>query len=249
MNDPIVTEAELQAYVDGRLDGARRAAVEAYLAANPAQAEKVRAYALQNEQLHRLFDATLDEPVPEALRVRPAQSTPRPLRYAMLLTATLVGTMLGWTLRGERAPTIVQTMPQRAAMAHLVYAPEVMHPVEVRASEEEHLVKWLSKRLGGPVHAPQLSDVGFELVGGRLLPDQTGPAAQFMYQDARGERLTLYVRQAQKGNRETAFRYAQEGKVGVFYWVEGPFGYALSGEFERSQLLRVAENVYRAFNP
>ena len=250
MNDPlIVTEAELQAYVDGRLDNARRAAVEAYLAANPAQAEKVRAYTLQNKQLHALFDATLDEPVPEALRVRPAQATPRPLRYAVLLTATLVGAMLGWTLRGERAPTIVQTMPQRAAMAHLVYAPEVMHPVEVRANEEEHLVKWLSKRLGGPVHAPHLGDVGFELVGGRLLPDQTGPAAQFMYQDARGERLTLYVRQAQKGNRETAFRYAQEGKVGVFYWVEGPFGYALSGEFERSQLLRVAENVYRAFNP
>ena len=250
MNDPlIVTEAELQAYVDGRLDGARRAAVEAYLAAHPAQAEKVRAYALQNEHLHALFDATLEEPIPEALRVRPAQSTPRPLRYAVLLTATLVGAMLGWTLRGERAPTIVQTMPQRAAMAHLVYAPEVMHPVEVRASEEEHLVKWLSKRLGGPVHAPHLGDLGFELVGGRLLPDQTGPAAQFMYQDARGERLTLYVRQAQKGNRETAFRYAQEGKVGVFYWVEGPFGYALSGEFERSQLLRVAENVYRAFNP
>ena len=250
MNDPlIVTEAELQAYVDGRLDSARRAAVEAYLAATPTAAEKVRAYGLQNEQLHALFDATLDEPIPEALRVRPAQRTPSPLRYTALLTATLVGAMLGWTLRGERAPTIVQTMPQRAAMAHLVYAPEVMHPVEVRASEEEHLVKWLSKRLGGPVHAPQLSDVGFELVGGRLLPDQTGPAAQFMYQDARGERLTLYVRQAQKGNRETAFRYAQEGKVGVFYWVEGPFGYALSGEFERSQLLRVAENVYRAFNP
>ena len=250
MNDPsIVTEAELQAYVDGRLDSARRAAVEAYLTANPTAAEKVRAYGRQNEQLHELFDATLAEPIPEALRVRPSQRAPSPLRYAALLTATLVGGMLGWTLRGERAPTIVQTMPQRAAMAHLVYAPEVMHPVEVRANEEAHLVKWLSKRLGGPVHAPHLGDVGFELVGGRLLPDQTGPAAQFMYQDARGERLTLYVRKALAGNRETAFRYAQEGKVGVFYWVEGPFGYALSGEFDRSQLLRVAENVYRAFNP
>ena len=250
MKDPTtVTEIELHAYVDGQLDSARRAVVEAYLAANPAQAERVRAYALQNEQMHALFDSTLDEPVPEALRTRPAQRTPIPMRYAALVAAALVGGTLGWTLRGAPPLMLAQTMPQRAAIAHLVYAPEVMHPVEVRANQEAHLVKWLSKRLGGPVHAPHLSDVGFELVGGRLLPDQTGPAAQFMYQDARGERLTLYVRKAQASNRETAFRYAQEGKVGVFYWVEGPFGYALSGEFERSQLLRVAENVYRAFNP
>jgi anti-sigma factor RsiW len=50
-------------------------------------------------------------------------------------------------------------------------------------------------------------------------------------------------------NRETAFRYAQEDKVGVFYWVDGPFGYALSGEIERAQLLAAAETVYRALNP
>ena len=244
-----VTETELHAYVDGQLDSARRVEVEAYLAANPAQAERVRAYALQNEKLHMLFDSTLGEPIPEALRHRPARFTLRPMRYAALLAAALIGGSFGWALRGTSPLTIAQTMPQRAAMAHLVYAPEVRHPVEVSAKEEAHLIQWLSKRLGGPVHAPSLQDLGFELVGGRLLPDQAGPAAQFMYQDARGERLTLYVRNALSGNRETAFRYAQEGKVGVFYWVDGPFGYALTGEFERPQLLRIAENVYRAFNP
>lgn len=243
-----VTETELHAYVDGQLDSGRRLEVEAYLAANPAQAERVRAYALQNEKLHALFDSALQEPVPDALR-RTARSTVRPLRYAILLAAALVGGTFGWTLRAISPLNVAQTMPQRAAMAHLVYTPEVVHPVEVSAKEEAHLVQWLSKRLGGPVHAPQLHELGFELVGGRLLPDQVGPAAQFMYQDARGERLTLYVRKALSGNRETAFRYAQEGKVGVFYWVDGPFGYALTGEFEKRQLLRVAENVYRAFNP
>lgn len=244
-----VTETELHAYVDGQLDSARRLEVEAYLAANPAQAERVRAYMLQTEKMHALFDSTLDEPIPETLHRRPARVTRNPMRYAALLAAALVGGTLGWTLRATSPLTVAQTMPQRAAMAHLVYAPEILHPVEVSAKEEVHLAQWLSKRLGGPVHAPQLRDLGFELVGGRLLPDQVGPAAQFMYQDGRGERLTLYVRNALSGNRETAFRYAQEGKVGVFYWVDGPFGYALTGEFERRQLLRVAENVYRAFNP
>lgn len=244
-----VTESELHAYVDGLLDSARRLEVEAYLAANPSQAERLRAYALQNEKLHGLFDSTLEEPIPEGLRPSSTRFPRNPARYAALLAAALIGGTFGWTLRATSSPTIAQTMPQRAAMAHLVYAPEILHPVEVSAKEEAHLAQWLSKRLGGPVHAPQLRDLGFELVGGRLLPDQVGPAAQFMYQDGRGERLTLYVRNALSNNRETAFRYAQEGKVGVFYWVDGPFGYALTGEFERRQLLRIAENVYRAFNP
>lgn len=244
-----VTETELHAYLDRRLDGARRAAVEAYLAANPDEAERVRAYARQNEHLHALYDATLDEPVPESLRFKPGRRVLQPMRYAALLAAAVVGGVFGWALRGEEPATLTASLPQQAALAHLVYAPEVRHPVEVGAQEEAHLVSWLSKRLGAPLHAPHLTEAGYELVGGRLLPGEAGPAAQFMYQDARGNRLTLYVRTTTDGNRETAFRYAQESKVGVFYWVDGPFGYALSGELERPQLLRVAESVYRALNP
>jgi anti-sigma factor RsiW len=248
-NDMPVTEAELHAYLDGQLEEARRVTVEAYLAANPAEAERVRAYARQNEQLHTLFDSVLGEPVPEALRSQPVRRVPSRLRYAALLVAAVIGGVLGWALRGEQALTVTANLPQQAALAHLVYAPEIQHPVEVSAREEAHLVSWLSKRLGAPVHAPQLTDAGYELVGGRLLPGAKGPAAQFMYQDVRGNRLTLYVRTTSEGNRETAFRYAKEDKLGVFYWVDGPFGYALSGEIERSQLLRVAESVYRKLNP
>lgn len=247
MNDSPITEAELHAYVDGQLPAERRAAVEDYLAAHPAEAERVRAYRRQNEQLHVLFDTALDEPVPATLQRPPARRVPGLTRAAALLAAAAVGGVLGWALRGGEAVEITAGLPQQAAIAHVVYSPEVLHPVEVGARQEAHLVAWLSKRLGAPVRAPQLAEAGFELVGGRLLPGEAGPAAQFMYQDARGARLTLYVRTAED-NRETAFRYAQEGKVGVFYWVDGSFGYALSGELERAQLLAVAEDVYRALN-
>lgn len=244
-----VTESELHAYVDGRLDPERRAAVEAWLAAHPGDAERVRAYEKQNLLLRGFYDPVLDEPLPESLRVRPPHRLPNLQRYAALLAAAVVGGALGWALHGNEPLEVATDLPRQAALAHVVYAPEVLHPVEVGAREETHLVAWLSKRLGAPVRAPQLADAGFELVGGRLLPGDTGPAAQFMYQDAAGRRLTLYVRTAAADNRETAFRYAQEGKVGVFYWVDGPFGYALSGELDRPRLLRVAEQVYRALNP
>ena len=130
-----------------------------------------------------------------------------------------------------------------------MYAPEVRHPVEVGANDEEHLVRWLSKRVGTNLKAPQLSAVGYDLVGGRLLSGPQGPVAQFMYQDGRGQRLTLYVSRQKGEPRDTAFRFSQEDRVSVFYWVDGNFGYALSGEIGKQQLLKVADVVYKQLNP
>jgi anti-sigma factor RsiW len=35
----------------------------------------------------------------------------------------------------------------------------------------------------------------------------------------------------------------------VFYWVDGRFGYAISGEINKDDLLRVANVVYQQLNP
>jgi anti-sigma factor RsiW len=126
-----------------------------------------------------------------------------------------------------------------------VYTPEVLHPVEVGADQEAHLVKWLSKRLDQPLKAPDLGGLGFRLVGGRLLPGGEKPAGQFMYENASGRRLTLYVSTDLAGNHETAFRFAQERGANVFYWVDGLLGYALVADMDRGPLLQAAETVYR----
>ena len=69
MTDPKnVNQDELHAFVDGRIDPARRAAVEAYLADHPEDAERIAAYAAHKEALHGLYDPVLDEPVPRAMR-------------------------------------------------------------------------------------------------------------------------------------------------------------------------------------
>jgi len=77
-------------------------------------------------------------------------------------------------------------------------------------------VAWLSKRVGTQLQAPDFSAQGFELLGGRLLTGETGPVAQFMYQDKIERRVTLYVRRAVAGNAETTFRHATENGVEVF---------------------------------
>ena len=246
-----VTEAELHAYADGVLPETRRVEVEAYLESHPEDSERIAAYRRQNEVLRAQFGSVADEPVPEHLLRRPERPAKPWLRVAAAIAWITIGGLIGWQLNGYYSEQHFESSAwaRRAAVAHVVYSPEVRHPVEVGADQETHLVNWLSKRLGAPLKVPHLGSIGYTLVGGRLLPGDRGPVAQFMYQDAKGQRLTLYVRTNPDDSRETAFRFAQENNVGVFYWLDRKLGYALSGEVEKAELLRVATTVYRQLNP
>ena len=252
MSELAVTEAELHALVDGLLPESRRIEVEAYLAAHPDDALRVKAWRDQNQALHELFDPVLAESLPTRLRQRVLLRRAGPvLRYAAIAGWLALGAVVGWYLHGYSTANSADTVAfaHRAAIAHIVYSPEVRHPVEVGADQEAHLVAWLSKRLGGSLKVPHLTALGYQLVGGRLLPGNQGPVAQFMFQEGNGQRLTLYVRIGASDSKETAFRYAQERGVSVFYWVDGKFGYALSGEIDKAELLRVAKAVYQQLNP
>ena len=253
-----VSEADLQAWADGRLEAGRRAALEAWFSAHPDEAERAAAYREFNEKLHARFDPVLAETVPQRLkRALTGRTRWLPLAVAAgwVALGVAVGFVAGWQLHALRVPASVAQpdapmIARRAALAHATYSPEVRHPVEVGADQEQHLVAWLSKRLGGEVRAPKLDAEGMALVGGRLLPRDPGPVAQFMYQNAQGRRVTLYVRTEGLDQRETAFRFAREGNVRVFYWIDRKFGYALSSaDMNREELLNLANVVYRQLNP
>ena len=261
-----ITEADLQAYVDGRLAEGRRSEVEAWLALRPEEAERIAQLRSQRDALHALYDLVLDEPVPERL-TRFAQRGARARGLALvagwIALGAVAGVLAGWQLHAwqdRRTPAMSEgaSIARSAAVAHATYSPEVRHPVEVGADQEAHLVAWLSKRLGARVRAPTLQAAGLSLMGGRLLPGAGNPAtgpepapvAQFMYQGAGGQRVTLYVRTEARGHSETAFRFAREGGVRVFYWIDRNFGYALSSsDLDRAQLQRVADLVYQQLNP
>jgi len=261
-----VTEHDLQAYADGRLADARRAEVDAWLASRPEEAERLANYRAQSEMLRTLYDPVLGESVPERLRAAArggAHSSAFARAAGWVALGAALGILAGWQLRAVQAPARVAqseglSMARLAAVAHVTYSPEVRHPVEVGADQEAHLVAWLSKRLGAPLHVPALQPAGLTLVGGRLLPGDGDPArganpapvAQFMYQGAKGQRVTLYVRTEPEGHHDTAFRFAREGGVRVFYWIDRNFGYALStSDLDRAELLNVANLVYKQLNP
>ena len=265
-----VTEAELHACVDGRLTAEREQEVKAWLADRPGEAQRVRSYRTQESELHSLFDPVLQEPLPQRLLQAARPRTPWYLqRLVAGVAVAMLGGAAGWSIRSgldvtPDTSTAAQQGPdgvvlasaagfaQRAAVAHAVYTPEQRRPVEVDAAHEDQLVAWLSKRMGAPMKPPHLQELGYTLEGGRLLPGGQGPVAQFMYRDGAGARLNLYVSNevgdlggAGSKNTDTAFRFAREGQVNVFYWVEGKFGYAISADADRAALARVSSEVYR----
>lgn len=236
----------LHRYVDRQLDTHGMEEIRLRLAASPEEARIVQDYETQTGAMHAAFDMVLSEPIPMRFGYHRA-----PLSWfhavAGGVLCLLLGTALGWWLKGVNAIDRPE-LARQAAVAHAVYTPEIRHPVEVSAKEEAHLVGWLSKRLGANVRAPKLTALGYELLGGRLLPEPGRPSAQFMYQDVKGRRLTLYV-STDVHNRDTAFRYANEGELHVFYWVDQKLGYALSGDLDKNEILRVARAVYEQLNP
>lgn len=264
---PPPSDDELHAWVDGRLAPERRAAIEAALADDPALAARVSLWQAQRDTLRQLHAELLHEPVPAHLSaVLEREAAPRDgwWRWGGIAAGLLVAFGAGWLGNAQwnasqrpgtalaRAPA-VREFVHAASLAHQVYTPEKRHPVEVAAAEQQHLVQWLSRRLDRPLKVPDFSTLGYTLVGGRLLPGENGARAQFMFEDAAGERVTLYVGQLDPKTAggppapapETAFRFAAEGAVPSFYWVDQGFGYAVAGRLPRETLMKLATLAYR----
>lgn len=270
MTKPI-DDTLLHAWLDGELPVEQRAEVERWLQDHPEDAARVRLWAADSQALRTTLEPVLDEPVPQRLTQIVWSRGPATLaqpwqRWAAALALFVLGGAVGagamWRLQpapnsaSADQPAGPQGWVRRAAVAHAVYVPEVRHPVEVKA-QEEHLSRWLTRRLTVPVKLFDLRDQGFELVGGRLLPDASGPSAQLMYQavdagpgNAKPERVTVYLRKPDSAT-PAGFAYERQGDLGLFYWIEGDSahgsatGYALVGALPRERLLALAEAIYR----
>lgn len=256
-----ITLDDLMAYVDGQLDAERRQQVEALIAPDPLVAERVAGMRAQRQALHAHYDPVLTEPIPLRLLASRRQTGSSLSRVASIAASVLIGLALGsagtWQYLTRtpgmsanvalgRSELDLPRFVHQAAVAHTAYVPDVRRPVEIYSAQEQQLVTWLSKRLGRQLKVPNLASTGFSLVGGRLLPGEVNkPAAQFMYENPAGQRITLYLRGMAQPTPETAFHFAEQDGIATFYWVDLDWGYALSGDLPRATLLNVVNSVYQ----
>lgn len=267
---------ELHAYADGRLPAARRAVVEAYLAAHPHAAAEVAGWRKTDAQLHRALDPLLNEPVPQrripaailAAARRPTAGGFGAMRgwsaVALSVACLAIGSGAGWLGRGAVERTMpMQRFANEALVSHVVFSPESKHMVEVPAGEEAHLVTWLSRRLDAQLRIPDLTSLGYRLIGGRQTVVADAPTAMLMYEGPGGTRISVQLRRM-PNNRDTGFRLetlAPGNRVlqaihpavdhpapMAFYWADHGLGFAVAGPLARAQLLEVAQVVFRQYS-
>lgn len=252
--DPI-PEDELIRFHAGDLSVAERAALMLRLQSDPEARALLAEWDRQDADLGAAFSGVLGDPLPEGMlrslsearaedRLGARERLALPLRVAAALALLFLGAAGGFFAgRVQPQGSGDARFAENALTAYTTYVSEVAHPVEVEAAEAAHLVQWLSKRLGHPINAPDFAAAGFRLIGGRLLPSETGPAAMFMYEDTAGHRVTLYAAPG-KGTGDTAFRFIERGSAQGFYWIDGALSYAVAGEIPRETLRAIAVAAY-----
>jgi anti-sigma factor RsiW len=237
----------LHAFADGELEGEERKAMERLLAENDEARKALVAINFQKSELRKAFGAVVHEPVPQVLLGTVQKFSQRSswpyAAVAASIALLLLGGTAGWfsALQSGAAQNI--SLARRATVAHQVYAAEQRHMVEVAASDQDHLQKWLSKRVGTDFQIPNLEAAGFPLLGGRLLAAENSPAGQLMYEAADKRRLTIFVADNPSGKDE-AVQWTWSDKLVTCFWREGKLALAVTGEMSDAEMTALAKSVY-----
>jgi anti-sigma factor RsiW len=133
----------------------------------------------------------------------------------------------------------------RALDAHNTFSTDAERPVEVADVPEGSLKRWLERRVPFNVLVPDLRGEGWILRGGRIAPADHGPGALLVYENALGDRLSLFSGRLTATDRDQSSQPSLSAK-GVLSWTEGPVGYALATSRSPGWLARNADRLYAA---
>ncbi len=238
MTQSSVDDIMLMAFIDGALEPAAAAKVEAKIAADPKVAGRVKLMIDSTELLRQSFCAELAVPAEVQRRAvttiggdwrRRTFSVAMPVAAAIIV-AFAVGVLFE-AGRGSLAPDGLDHVLQEVGEYHAVFAQETSHLVEVPATQLAEIRMWLGERVGFPLAVPDLRGDGLEFKGARLLVVDGRPVAQLMYTDAAGAPIALCAGSSQipdspnihlASNGDT--RLFGSAKAGRFFVVAGPSG-------------------------
>jgi anti-sigma factor RsiW len=256
MNHRPITEDDLHRYVDRVLEPERQAEVAAYLGDHPDVAKRVAAFTNQRDVLRAALAPIAEEPLPLELNlshiIEQRARRPSVARWAMAAMLLLsIGGLGGWAVRGawQASPGGLVALAQEATASYSVYAPDHIRPVEVRASDSDYLVQWVSDRLRRPVKVPDLTTSGYRLMGGRLVATEHGPAAMFMYDDDHGNRIVVLTRPMSSADQNAPMTSQSHGDVGGIAWADEGLGYSVVGHAAPESLRPIANEVRKQVRP
>lgn len=237
----------LHAFADDELEGDERKAMERLLDENDDARKALAAINYQKSELRKAFGGAVDEVVPFSLiATAQGRGVRGLLPYAAMAASiglVVMGAAGGWYSAQHSESVQTADLAHRALVAHEIYSVEVRHPVEVAASEHDHLQAWLSKRIGTAIKIPNLDTEGFTLLGGRLVTAGDNPAGQLMYETTDKQRLTIFIA-TNTDSKDSALRLVENGKLITCYWRDNKLAMAVTGDLAKADMMVLAKNIY-----
>jgi anti-sigma factor RsiW len=270
---PPVSEAELHGFVDGDMDRVRREAVQAFLAASPADAARVETWQRQNETIRAAFVPVETGPLPWSLPLAPGAEGVAATGHAAGRQAEPSGSH-SWRARwfarliGLSFACGALLAASAAYLAGHVNAPEAAPPSSedpspvgmndtfvtramsaLRAFEPPRAAVRLSPNSDGPGQdtaapiLPNLPGEGLKLAGVRAMPGEQGQMSCLVYVRPDEANIALCVEKAGDPG-ETVPRVSGNFPSAAIHWRQKGANYALVGALPEARLRSLADRVH-----
>lgn len=225
-------EADIHAYVDGRMSEVNRARMEAWLAGNPVRAEELQGWRRDAQQLRAAYGSLTAAAVPSAfdpVTIRTGRH--RRIRAQAALAAALVLTLCvgvagGWQARRLTASETIAPMAD-ALQAYRMFASNRQLKLDVTRRHSSQLQAWLEQHFHDAPQLPDLDAADFHPVGARLLVTDAGPAAMVLYENPLGGIISFYIRPPSSVNGMLPRGQRRDGPLVATYWSGNGYNYAL----------------------
>jgi len=188
--------------------------------------------------------------IPVAAAPAPRRSPFWPQALVASLAIFMAGGGVGYLISEQQdtdGPIQIAAAPRTwlddIADYHRIYARQTRHLVEVPASEQAHIVEWLSASTGVTFKLPDLADQNLKFEGARLLVAGGKPAAQLLYRDAENEIFAICFLQSDPVEGKTALAESMRNDIGLVSWQQGKASYVVVGPSADPNLERIAEAV------
>lgn len=228
---PVLSETDIQAFVDGLLAPERAAQIRRYLRDRPDEARRVAFYGKLNQQMQSSFQSADDARIARRWRFAPygawlAGSLRRRARViaAVLIAAFCVAGGFVW------ATHVPDTSLDAVAIMTLEQAIAMKDPTG-RGVDATSLAA-----------APDLSSVGLRAVA--RVAQQLGPFARargFVYRNAAGERAVLLSVPDLNAVPRPQWQARRVGESRVLCWTAGRTRFVLAGRASTHGLMRAAD--------
>ncbi|HLY54145.1 MAG TPA: hypothetical protein VKS60_01225 [Stellaceae bacterium] len=235
------SDIELSAFIDGELDPARAATIEARLAADPVLAQRVKFYRADMAALARLYDPVMSWPLPERTPAVRAPARPRPRWIAMAAAAAVAFVVVGtaWQYQAVADDRLVADAIS-ARSGSLAPVDTLDDPGLAVAANAE-----IEARLGLKAKAPDLTKAGWKLVRAATYGPSSGRFVELRYRDAAGRIFTIAL-QLRSGEPDRPFEVTKRDGLTACIWKTDELEAVMLGEMKVTEMTRLAAMTYDA---